>query len=156
LSTTTNANGVPTYNWSPAQGLSNPNVANPTASPTQTTTYLVTMTDPLGCSNTDTVTVVVEVVICEEPEIFVPNAFTPNGDQNNDRVFVRGNTIRELVFRIYNRWGEKVFETNDPAIGWDGTYEGKVATPAVYVYYLDAICFDNQRFFKKGNISLIR
>ncbi|MFM7176213.1 MAG: gliding motility-associated C-terminal domain-containing protein, partial [Bacteroidota bacterium] len=55
-----------------------------------------------------------------------------------------------------NRWGEKVFETNDPAIGWDGTYEGKAATPAVYVYYLDAVCFDNQRFFKKGNISLIR
>ena len=156
LITTTNASGVPTYSWSPTQGLSNPNIANPTASPTQTTTYLVTMTDPLGCSNTDTVTVVVEVVICEEPEIFVPNAFTPNGDQNNDRVFVRGNTIRELVFRIYNRWGEKVFETNDPSIGWDGTYEGKAATPAVYVYYLDAVCFDNQRFFKKGNISLIR
>jgi gliding motility-associated-like protein len=114
------------------------------------------MTDLLGCSNTDTVTIVVEEVICEEPEIFIPNAFTPNGDDNNDRVFVRGNTIREMTFRIYNRWGEKVFETNDPSIGWDGTYGGKAATPAVYVYYLEAICFDNQNFYKQGNISLIR
>ena len=71
------------------------------------------MTDALGCSNTDTVVVVVENVLCEEPEIFIPNAFTPNSDNNNDLAYVRGNTIRELTFRIYNRWGQKVFETND-------------------------------------------
>lgn len=156
LNATTNAAGAVNYTWSPTQGLNNPNIQNPVATPSQTTTYLVTMTDPLGCSNTDTVTIVVEEVLCEEPEIFIPNAFTPNGDSNNDQVFVRGNTIREMTFRIYNRWGEKVFETNDPSIGWDGTYAGKAATPAVYVYYLEAICFDNQNFYKQGNISLIR
>lgn len=156
LNATTNASGIASYSWSPATGLSSPNVANPTATPTQTTVYTVVMTDALGCSNTDTVLVVVQNVLCEEPEIFIPNAFTPNGDSNNDFMYVRGNTIRELTFRIYNRWGQKVFETNDPSIGWDGTFNGKPATPAVYVYYVDAVCYDNQQFFKKGNISLIR
>jgi gliding motility-associated-like protein len=144
------------YSWTPVTGLSNPTIANPFASPTVNTTYYVTITDANGCSNEDSISVVVREVTCEEPEIFIPNAFSPNGDSNNDRVYVRGNTIRELEFKIYNRWGEKVFETNDTSIGWDGTYNGKEATPAVYVYYVDAVCFDNQRFFKKGNITLIR
>jgi gliding motility-associated-like protein len=114
------------------------------------------ITDAFGCSNTDSVSVVVKEVTCEEPVIYIPNAFTPNGDNNNDFVYVRGNTIRELEFKIYDRWGEKVFETTDPKKGWDGYYKGKLATPAVYVYYVEAICFDNQRFFKKGNITLIK
>jgi gliding motility-associated-like protein len=156
LGATTNAFGTVSYSWVPTTGLSNPNISNPTATPTETITYIVTMTDSNGCSNLDSVTVVVKEVVCEEPEIFIPSAFTPNEDNNNDWVFVRGNTIRNLLFRIYNRWGELVFESNDPSNGWDGKYNGKLATPAVYVYYVEAICFDNQRFFKKGNISLIR
>jgi gliding motility-associated-like protein len=98
----------------------------------------------------------VKQVLCAEPEIFIPNAFTPNGDQSNDLMVVRGNTIRELLFRIYDRWGEKVFETTVPGEGWDGTYKGKKANPAVYVYYVEATCFGNEKFFKKGNITLIR
>ena len=144
------------YNWTPTAGLNNPSISSPSATPSQSTIYTVTITDALGCSNTDTVSVIVQTITCNEPEIYIPNAFTPNGDQNNDRMYVRGNTIRELTFRIYNRWGEKVFESNSTAIGWDGTVNGKAATPAVYTYYVEAICYDNQRFFKKGNISLIR
>ncbi len=151
-----NASGTFTYSWTPVNGLSNPGAQNPTANPSQNTTWYVTITDPLGCSNTDSVSVAVKEVSCVEPEIYIPNAFTPNLDSKNDILYVRGNTIRELDFKVYDRWGEKVFESNDPKKGWDGYYKGKLANPAVYVYYVEAVCFDNQKFFKKGNITLIR
>jgi len=154
LSATTNCNC--SYSWTPPQAVSNPAIQSPTANPVQTTTYYVTITDQFGCSNTDSVSVYVKEVLCEEPVIYIPNAFTPNDDNNNDVLYVRGNTIMELNLKIYDRWGEKVFESNDPKKGWDGKYKGKLATPAVYVYYVEAICFDNQKFFKKGNITLIR
>lgn len=144
------------YSWIPASSVSNPSIQNPTATPSQSTVYYVTITDANGCTNLDSVSVEVKIVSCDEPVIFIPNAFTPNEDQNNDILFVRGNNIRELTFRVYDRWGEKVFESNDVKNGWDGTFRGKKATPAVYVYYVEAICFDNQRFFKKGNVTLIR
>jgi gliding motility-associated-like protein len=151
-----NASGNFTYSWTPVLGLSSATVQSPIASPTQNTTYYVVITDPLGCSNTDSVSVAVKEVTCGEPVIYIPNAFTPNNDNSNDVVLVRGNTIRDLEFKIYDRWGEKVFETNDPKKGWDGYYQGKLASPAVYVYYVEAVCFDEQRFFKKGNVTLIR
>lgn len=145
-----------TYSWTPPDNLSSTTISNPVATPQTNTTYVVTITDPNGCTNVDSVSVTVREVLCQEPEIYIPNAFTPNNDSKNDIVYVRGNTIRELTFRIYNRWGEKVFETNDPAVGWDGYYEGELSAPAVYVYYVEAICFDDQRFYKQGNITLIR
>jgi gliding motility-associated-like protein len=144
------------YNWTPPASVSNPQIANPTSSPLVPVTYYVTITDTNGCENIDSVTVFVKEVSCEEPEIFIPNAFTPDGDSKNDKVFVRGNTIRELTLKIFDRWGELVFETNDPSIGWDGSYKGKQAAPAVYVYWLEATCYNEEKFFKKGNITLIR
>lgn len=150
------ASGTYSYLWSPAAGLSSTTVQNPVASPTQNTTYYVTITDAFGCSNLDSVSVFVKEVTCEEPEIFIPNAFSPNDDNSNDIMIVRGNTIKEIDFKIFDRWGEKVFETNEPGKGWDGSYKGKTATPAVYVYYVEAVCFNNERFFKKGNITLIK
>jgi len=150
------ASGNFTYLWTPAEGLNITTIQTPLANPLVNTTYYVTITDALGCTNLDSVSVVVKEVTCEEPEIFIPNAFTPNSDMSNDIIFVRGNTIRELDFKVFDRWGEKVFESNDPKKGWDGYYKGKLATPAVYVYYVEAVCFNNERFFKKGNITLIR
>jgi gliding motility-associated-like protein len=149
-------NGNFSYSWTPVSGLSNATIQNPTANPISNTTYYVVITDSNGCSNRDSVFVEVRAVLCNEPEIFIPNAFTPNSDGSNDVVYVRGNTIKELTFKIYDRWGEKVFETNNPAKGWDGYYKGKIATPAVYVYYIEAVCFNNEKFFKKGNITLVR
>jgi len=145
-----------TYLWSPPEGLNSTTVQSPNGNPVVNTTWYVTITDQYGCGNLDSVSIVVKEVSCEEPEIYIPNAFTPNEDDNNDKVFVRGNTIRDLDFKIFDRWGEKVFETNDPKIGWDGSYKGKLATPAVYVYYVEAVCYNNEKFFKKGNITLIR
>jgi gliding motility-associated-like protein len=144
-----------TYSWTPAGTLDDPNSQNPFATPEGTTTYIVTVTEG-PCSKSDSVTIIVTDVICGQPDVYVPNAFTPDGNGNNDVVRVRGNNIKELVFRIYDRWGELVFETNDQAVGWDGTYKGKHGDPAVYVYYLDIICIDEEEYFEKGNITLIR
>lgn len=143
------------YSWSPAGAVSDPSIANPTAVVEETTTFTLTVTDGI-CTRSDAVTVTVHELICGDPDIFVPNAFTPNGDGNNDVLFVRGRNITDLLFRIYDRWGEKVFETDDLAFGWDATYKGKEVDPAVFVWYLDATCADGQTVFMKGNTTVIR
>ncbi len=157
---TTHLHGVPDssglfYNWSPAHEVSNPNAATTAVSPSATTTYTLTISGGT-CSRSGEVTVWVFDDACGPPDIFVPNAFTPNNDGHNDLLFVRGNNIRSMYFAIYNRWGEKVFETVDRDVGWDGTYKGMKASPAVFVYYLEVTCIGNHTFFKKGNITLIR
>jgi len=155
ISTLPGGNGY-SYQWLPTNGLASPNASSTTASPDVTTTYLMTATDPNGCTATDSLTIQVTKVICDEPEIFVPNAFTPNNDQQNDLLYVRGNSIETMQLVIFNRWGEKVFESNQPSTGWDGTYRGRPVTPDVFVYYLDAVCYNKSTFRKKGNITLIR
>lgn len=87
---------------------------------------------------------------------FVPQIFSPNGDGSNDILFVRGSKVREIRFIIYNRWGEKVFESTDKAIGWNGEYKSKEAQSGVYVYYLDAEIEDYGRLEMKGNVTLVR
>lgn len=104
----------------------------------------------------------VSVIRCEdtlpitENNLFVPNAFSPNGDGNNDFLFVRGKNIVELNFAIYSRWGEKVFETINISEGWDGTFRGEKMESAVFAYYLTLTYADGKTEVKKGNISLIR
>ena len=143
------------YLWQPSSGLNNITISNPTAQVDSTATYTVRVVDENGCRNEALITVIV-IGECIEPYIFVPNAFTPNGDNLNDLLFVEGNTIEELTFAIYDRWGEKVFETDDQSVGWDGTYKGRELSPDVYGYYLEVRCFNGEQFFKKGNITLIR
>jgi len=144
-----------TYLWQAGQGLSSITIHNPTARVDSSTVYAVEVVNEEGCRNAVEVRVVV-LSECRAPFIFVPDAFTPNGDNLNDLLFVEGNTIDELYFAIYNRWGEKVFETNDQSIGWDGTYKGRALPPDAFGYYLEARCFNGETFFKKGNITIIR
>lgn len=144
-----------TYNWQPPTYLSNSAIANPVSTPTQDIQYILTITDQYGCTNSDTSIIHVLIYICDEPEIYIPNAFSPNGDNKNDVVYVYGDQIKELLFRIYDRWGEKVFETTKPGEGWDGTYKGKKVMPGVFVYYVEATCYNDEKFFKKGNITVI-
>ncbi len=151
----TNTN-YPYYFWSPSGSLNTTKQPNVIASPSETTTYLVKIIDKYGCSNTDTITIFVNDLICNEPYIYVPNAFTPNNDGKNDILYVYGNIIDDLYFAIYDRWGELIFVTTDINKGWDGTYKGKPEDPAVFVYYLRATCINKQTFIKKGNITLIR
>ncbi len=145
-----------TYSWYPATGLSNPASANTTASPITTTTYYVTIQDAYGCEYTDSVIVYVIDVFCNESQVFVPNAFSPNNDGNNDVLLVRSNVVKDVYFVVYDRWGEKVFETYDMGKAWDGTFRGRSCDPAVYDYYLKATCINDMEFVKKGNVTLIR
>ena len=145
-------------NWSPASTLNDFTSVNPIANPQESTTYTVTLagTSNLTCVSSDSIYIFVYDVICDEKDIYVPNIFTPNGDGNNDLLYVRGNNILELYFAIYDRWGEKVFETTDQKIGWDGIYKGMSSDPAVFVYYLTVKCPGDREFFTKGNITVMR
>ena len=145
------------YLWEPAESLDDPTSPSPTATPTETTTYTVIITDSNGCVGMDTVTVRVLNPPCEDPFIFIPTGFTPNNDGFNDILFVRsGDVIEEMYFTIYNRWGQMLFETTDPMVGWDGTFQGEALSPDVYGYYLTVKCVNGDEFFKKGNITLLR
>lgn len=141
-----------TYSWSPSTGLSDPSVSNPKASPQVTTTYTLTQTQ---CNLTSSSTVTITVNDCTAEELFIPTAFSPNGDNINDILHVRG-PIKEMDFYVYDRWGEEVFHTTDPGIGWDGKYKGKMLDPAVFVFYLKATLKSGEIEERKGNINLIR
>jgi gliding motility-associated-like protein len=90
--------------------------------------------------------------------ITLPNAFSPNNDGHNDLFILQGwkNRVTEFSIMIYNRWGEKVFESNDPERAWDGTYNGKLMDVGVFAYYINATLNNGEKIIKKGNISLIR
>ncbi|WP_018617281.1 T9SS C-terminal target domain-containing protein [Segetibacter koreensis] len=105
-----------------------------------------------GCEDTTCQNIVARVI----PLLDVPNAFTPNGDGINDKVFVRGFGISKMTWRIYNRWGQMVFETNDRTAGWDGTYKGSMQPKEVYHYILSVQYSDNTKYEKKGDITLLR
>ncbi len=98
----------------------------------------------------------VESLPCKEEFIWIPSAFTPNGDGLNDIFYVMGLiSEQKFSFEIYNRWGERVFTTNDPNVGWDGTYEGVLVQDDVYVYKV--FCMVNSRYFAKyGSISVLK
>ncbi len=154
-STTLNATGnTLTYTWSPSAGLSDPNIAGPSANPNVTTTYIVTGTDANNCTASDMVTIYVNDVACGE--VFVPTAFSPNNDGENDTECIMGNCISVLDFSIYDRWGEKVFQTKEQTTCWDGYLRGKIMNSGVFVYRLTATLKNGEVIEKKGNISLIR
>jgi gliding motility-associated-like protein len=147
--------GTFVYSWTPVAGLSNPNISNPQALIDQTTLYTLTVSDGL-CSGSDTVLIKVYDSICASPFVFIPNAFSPNKDGNNDKLYVRGPFIESFVFRVYDRWGELVWETTNLTEGWDGTLRGKLLDPDVYDYYLQATCVGGLENIIKGNVTLIR
>ncbi len=145
--------GGGTYFWTPPTGLSCTTCQSPLASPLDTTTYILLVTSIDGCSSTDTVTV---FVIEDESEIFVPNIFSPNGDGNNDVFKVEGAGLNNFNLRIYNRWGELVFESSDQSQGWDGTQRGKEMNTAVFVYVITYADADLLPQTLSGNVTLIR
>jgi len=145
------------YSWTttnpPPNSLSCTQCAYPMASPTVTTRYVVTGYNSKNCKYNDTVDV---CVIFDCGEMFVPNAFSPNHDGTNDVLYVRGKCLSNFTFQIFNRWGEKVFETSRQEDGWDGTFNGDLMNTAVFVYRLEGTTVDNQPFSMKGNVTLIR
>jgi gliding motility-associated-like protein len=144
-----------TYQWSPENGVTNPTMQTTSAVVDKTTIYTLTVSDGI-CAKSDTVLVKAYGFICEEPFVYVPNAFSPNGDGENDVLYVRGPMIEGMVFRIFDRWGEMVFESTDRNFGWDGKFRGRDLDPDVYDYYLKAICIGGDESIIKGNISLMK
>lgn len=141
------------YRWFPIHGLSCSDCAEPVISTVYPTTYTVTVTENgYGCEAEATIT----VNVSEPDPIFVPNIFTPNGDGFNDYVWVFGNDLEQIEFQIYDRWGEKVFETVDQEIGWDGTFRGKPARPGVYTWSLNGLYIDGTNFREAGTVTLYR
>jgi gliding motility-associated-like protein len=89
-------------------------------------------------------------------DLFLPDAFSPNNDGQNDVLYVRGNCIKTMDFIIFDRWGNKLFESESVSVGWDGTYMGKPMNTGTYVYYLHATMYDGSTLEKHGNITLVR
>ncbi|MBO4282106.1 MAG: gliding motility-associated C-terminal domain-containing protein [Bacteroidales bacterium] len=144
------------YYWRPSDGLYQTRLPQVTAEPKDSITYVVEVRDQDGCLRSDTVRIRVITVICDYPYVFVPNTFSPNGDGLNDVLYVRGEWVERLHFAIYDRWGEKVFETENPEEGWDGTYRGKPCEQGVYVYYAEIWCRGRIQNMLKGNVTLVR
>ena len=144
------------YNWVPDTTLSALDVYNPVARPRQSTFYILTVENTLGCKTTDSILVPIRAPICGDPVVFIPNAFSPDGDGYNDELMVNGNNITDLTLEIYNRWGQRVFATTALNQGWDGRFQGAELPPDVYGYYFKCVCDDGSTFFKKGNITLLR
>jgi gliding motility-associated-like protein len=155
----TGSSDIVSWNWSPSLGLSCMDCPDPRAAPKQTTKYTVQVRNEGNCVSTDFLTI---YVICNQGNLFIPNAFSPNGDGMNDRFYPRGKgvfLIRSL--RVFDRWGEMVFEklnfnANDASAGWDGTFKGKLLTPDVYVYTCEIVCENNEILSYKGDVTLLR
>lgn len=168
-SATVYATGGTTYSWSPAGMYTCLTAACDTinVAPTETTDYCVTVANA-GCVDSACLKVVIEIPCVSNRNLTVPNAFTPNGDHNNDELCLNGwdDCVMDFQILIYDRWGEKVFESEDPAFCWDGYYRGKLLDPAVFVYFIKASYKAEGETItspkkviditKKGNISLVR
>ncbi len=150
---------VKTWQWSPSTDLSCSNCADPVATIKKNITYTVQIRNIYGCPASDTIQI---KPFCENAQVFIPNAFTPDGDGHNDKLMLRAKGIaRVTYFRIFNRWGELVFERNnilpnDINNAWDGKIRGKIGGPEVFVYTAEVICENGTSFVYKGNVSIIK
>jgi gliding motility-associated-like protein len=148
-----NNSGFTKYSWSPPSGLSDPFIQNPVAITNKNITYTVVASTPNGCEGTDAITITAFAVA----DIFVPNAFTPNGDGRNDVFKAIPIGIREFkYFAVYNRWGQRVFFTTNPSTGWSGTINGAPLQTGGYVWTAAGITFKGDLIERKGTVVLVR
>ncbi len=148
------------YAWVPGENsLDCTDCPRPTATPPNTTTYEVTVTDQLGCTDTDQVT----VNVVKNRPIYIPNAFSPNADGFNDFFTAYGGPAARQIklLRIFSRWGDFLFETtdidlNNEQLGWNGIYRGKPVESGVYAYYIEIEFIDNEVVPFSGDITIIK
>ncbi len=146
-----------TFVWSPASDIDQPTSANPLATPmVNDPCYTVVATADDGCTRSDTVCLHCNEVVCGPPLFLIPNAFTPNGDGQNDQICFNPQDVIEFHIAIFNRWGERVYESEDVNECWDGTYRGNLCLPGVYTYTCHIGCPAGQTNDFKGDITLIR
>lgn len=146
------------FSWDGENTLDDSTDPNPEATPLESTTYVVTVTDTNGCIAQDAVSI---SVIPEPPydligSLFIPNIFSPNDDLQNDILYVLGGPFTSLKLEIFNRWGEKVFETEDQKSGWDGRHRGAPSPIGTYFFQFTAEELTGETIEKKGSITLMR
>ena len=147
------ASGAFLYSWNPISTLSNPNIVNPVATPTEPTTYHVFGLAENGCRNEDSIRINIDY----RDNLYVPSAFTPNGDGKNDVFRVSNITFQKLQeFRVFNRWGQEIFSTTDANKGWDGSWKGVPQDMGSYQYLVRVAYPDGYIETYKGNVTLIR
>ena len=147
------------YLWDPSTGLNSISIYNPIFSSNQETEYTISITSDLGCKVVDTLLVKVNgsgpAGIASD--LFVPNAWTPNGDGVNDKLFPLVENVTKLnYFRVFNRWGQLMFETNVIGNGWDGVFNGRPMMMDTYTWTAEAVGIDGKTFMRSGNAVLIR
>lgn len=148
-----NESGFVDFSWSPATGLNNAWIRDPVAMPEETVTYTVLASTAAGCQAKGTRL----VKVFSASGIFVPNAFTPNGDGYNDVLHAKPVGIREFkYFAIFNRWGQRIFYTADPAIGWDGNMGVHIVNGDTYVWMAAGIDYRGMLIERKGTVILVR
>jgi gliding motility-associated-like protein len=148
-----------TYLWQPGTGLNNPIQANPIFNHGRGQDYLIRMTSGAGCETTDTLKVMVynNTLPGETPDLLVPKAWTPDNDGHNDELFPFTINIRELkYFRIFNRWGQLMFETRELGKGWNGIFKGQPQPIDAYTWTVEGIGTDGTVIRKAGNSALLR
>jgi gliding motility-associated-like protein len=149
-----NATGEEFYEWSPTTGLNNPQISNPIALLNDDIVYAVKVSSAEGCFAIDSIRV---RVFKTAPDIFVPTAFTPNGDNLNDFLVPIPVGISSYdYFKVYNRWGQLVFSTQTVGKGWDGKISGRDQGTDTFVWYVRGTDYTGKVIFKKGTATLIR
>jgi gliding motility-associated-like protein len=145
--------------WTPATWLNCNNCPAPVVTPKQTIQYQLTASNLGGCTTEDNITL---FVVCRGENMFLPNTFSPNGNGKNEVFYPRGKGLSFIKnFRIYNRWGEVVFQqhsfnVNDRTRGWNGMYKGTMALQDVYVYTIEVVCDNCEVLSFKGDVTLLR
>ena len=145
------------YNWLPAAALNNDSIANPWVKPAVTTTYYLHQKDFKFDETIDSV--IVTVRTCEDTtknSLTIPNAFTPNGDGYNDYFKVTGKNIRTINAKIFNRWGQLLYNWIDINKPWDGKYKGKTVSDGVYFYIITATFNNGEVQEKHGCVEVVR
>ncbi|MEO1259171.1 MAG: M43 family zinc metalloprotease [Bacteroidota bacterium] len=149
---------ISNYSWVPDLALNCNDCPEVVAQPETTVLYTLNVIDANGCPGADSILITVEF----NPRIFIPNAFSPNGDGINDFFFPYSDGVADIkLMRIFNRWGGLVYEAagfqpNDPVSGWDGTFKGKLLDPAVFAYFVQVIYADGTEDMLEGDVTLIR
>lgn len=152
-----NVYGGTIYDWSPVDGLSCTDCPNPVVAPDSTITYYVQVADNNGCQGEDSMVVTVKL-LCGE--FFVPTIFSPNGtgpkENNTLKVFGKAVCVKDFGFVVYDRWGQKIFESTNINAEWDGYYKGRPAQEGNYVYDLNVQLYDDTILHKSGSLTLVR
>ena len=147
------ASGTLFYEWDYTSSLSCTNCNSPYAHPVSTTVYSVTGYNSLECKATLSAVIYVNT---EVEHIFIPSVFSPNSDGVNDEICIIHPLVENYLFSVYNRWGEKIFESSETQQCWDGSFKNALQQTGTYVYKLTASFHGGKQLVQSGNISLIR